>query len=75
MTMPSMPVRAWNLARALAAFVADGCSTVSPDEYRARLEICDGCPFRRKNACTKCGCRISLKATGRAFNCPDGRWP
>lgn len=73
--MPSLARQAWNLARSLADFVADGCKTVSADQYRERLEICDACDHRRNNRCTKCGCRLSLKAQGRAFKCPEGQWP
>ena len=73
--MPSLVRQAWNLARSLADFVADGCKTVSQEQYRQRLEICDECEHRRNNRCTKCGCRLSLKAQGRAFKCPEGQWP
>ncbi len=72
---PPLSRQAWNLAGALADFVADGCKTVSPQQYGSRLEICDGCQLRRGNRCLRCGCRLSLKARGRAFRCPDGKWP
>ncbi len=73
--MPSLAQQAWNLASSLADFVADGCRTVSPEDYQQRLEICDGCDQRRDNRCLKCGCRLQLKARGRAFRCPLGKWP
>ena len=72
---PSLARQAWNLAQALADFAADGCHTVAEDEYRRRLETCDACDHRRANRCLKCGCRLSLKARGRAFKCPEGKWP
>lgn len=72
---PSLARQAWNLARSLADFVADGCKTVTAEQYQSRLEICDGCDHRRSNRCMKCGCRLSLKAQGRAFKCPAGKWP
>jgi len=72
---PSLARQAWNLARSLADFVADGCKTLGESEYRRRLEICDTCPLRRGNRCLKCGCRLSLKARGRAFKCPENKWP
>ncbi len=59
----------------LADFVCDGFRTASAEAYRQRLEICDGCDQRRGNRCMKCGCRLSLKARGRAFQCPLGKWP
>lgn len=73
--MPRFSRQAWNLARSLADFIADGCKTVSEDQYRRRLQICDTCDRRRGNRCRACGCRLSLKARGRAFRCPDGKWP
>ncbi len=72
---PSLARQAWNLARSLTHFVADGCKTVTKEQYQERLEICDGCDHRRSNRCMKCGCRLSLKAQGRAFKCPAGKWP
>lgn len=72
---PPLHKQAWNLAKSLADFVADGCQTLSEEQYRRRLEICDACDLRRGNRCTKCGCRLSLKARGRAFQCPVGKWP
>ena len=73
--MPSLARQAWNLARSLADFVADGCKTVTREQYQARLKVCDSCEHRRSNRCMKCGCRLSLKAQGRAFKCPEGKWP
>ena len=72
---PPLHRQAWNLARSLADFVADGLKTLSKEEYEARLKICDACDQRRGNRCLVCGCRLSLKARGRAFQCPLGKWP
>ena len=73
--LPGLARQAWNLASSLASFVADGCKTVTKQEYAARLEICDTCDRRRGNRCMECGCRLSLKARGRAFQCPLKKWP
>ncbi|MBC8356991.1 MAG: hypothetical protein H8E66_33890 [Planctomycetes bacterium] len=72
---PGLARQAWNLAASLASFVADGCKTVTEQEYQARLEICDPCDQRHRNLCLKCGCSLSLKARGRAFQCPLNKWP
>lgn len=72
---PPLHREAWNLARALADFVADGCTTVSQEEYAERLAVCDTCDQRRGNRCRVCACRLSLKARGRAFQCPLAKWP
>ena len=72
---PSSRQKAWDLARSAASFVADGLRTVRPEQYVQRLEICDACEARRDNRCSLCGCRLSLKARGRAFDCPLKKWP
>ena len=72
---PGLARQAWNLASSLASFVADGCQTVTEQEYKTRLEICDACDQRRGNRCLKCGCRLTLKARGRAFQGPLKKWP
>src|SRR5258708_47825 len=71
---PNLAERAWNLTCALATFVADGCQSVSAEEYAARLEICNTCPQRSENLCLMCGCYLPLKAQGRAMQCPLGKW-
>ena len=72
--MPSLPHRAWNLTVALAQFAADGCHVISEAEYRARLEVCDTCEHRSWRTCVKCGCNLAMKAKGRAWRCPLGKW-
>ena len=67
--------QAWNVSAAVVAFVADGLKTVSAHQYRQRLDICDCCPQRQGNRCAQCGCWLSLKARGRAFQCPLEKWP
>ena len=71
---PPLVRRLWNLAGALAMFVSDGCRTVDSTEYERRLSICDGCDRRVGNSCLECGCALSIKARGRAFDCPLSRW-
>jgi hypothetical protein len=72
---PNHAQRAWNLAASVRDFISDGCRTVSKDEFEERLKVCDSCEFRNANSCTQCGCRLNLKARGRAFRCPVNRWP
>ena len=71
---PSLTMRAWSLAGALALFAADGFQRVPRDEYERRLGICDGCDQRKNNSCQKCGCNLTAKAAGRVFQCPLGKW-
>jgi len=72
---PGLGRQVWNLAASLASFMADGCKTLTKPEYETRLKICDACDQRRGNQCLQCGCRLSLKARGRAFQCPLNKWP
>ena len=72
--MPPVLRQAWNLAVSLKDFVMDGLTTVSRNEYEARLQICDSCNHRQDDRCLRCGCHLSVKARGRAFKCPAGLW-
>ena len=72
---PSIPDRAWNLAKALTVFAVDGCRTVPKATYRIRLQTCAACPRREDNWCLECGCFLLVKAKGRAWNCPLDKWP
>ena len=73
--MSSITDRAWNLAKALTAFAADGCRTVPKATYRIRLQTCAACPRREDNWCRECGCFLPVKAKGRAWDCPLEKWP
>ena len=48
--------------------------SVSKEEYRRRLNICDVCPHRRGNRCGLCGCNLALRATKQAWTCDAGHW-
>lgn len=71
---PPLTRRAWNLAESLAAFVSDGCRLVDGAEYRRRLETCNACDRRSDGKCLECGCYLTVKGKGRAFDCPLGKW-
>ncbi|MEZ6064052.1 MAG: hypothetical protein R3C19_27210, partial [Planctomycetaceae bacterium] len=72
---PRLWKQAWNVTQAVASFLADGCRTLDEDAYRRRLEICEDCEQRQGNRCMSCGCQLLVKARGRAFQCPLGKWP
>lgn len=67
-------MKAWNLARAVARFVADGCRTVTQQQYRQRLETCQGCEYRKGGKCLECSCWVQLKARLWTEDCPAGKW-
>jgi hypothetical protein len=72
--LPPLGRRLWNAAVSLAEFVTDGCHTVTAEQYAERLETCDSCPERQNTRCLRCGCNLAVKARGRAFKCPLGKW-
>ena len=72
--LPRVTTQAVNLFESVAAFVGDGCALVDDVEYRRRLTVCHACDRRTGRRCTECGCWIGVKARGRAFECPLGRW-
>jgi hypothetical protein len=71
---PHLLSRVWNFAQSMKAFVDDGFTTVDRAQYERRMRLCNACPQRWNDDCKLCGCRLSLKAQGRAFACPIGRW-
>lgn len=70
-------IRLGSFARAVGRFVADGCTTVTAEQYHERLAICQLCPRRNVLLCGKCRCVIIVKAGMRSEVCPDKppRWP
>lgn len=72
---PSMVKRGQNLIQAASAFMTDGCRALEEKDYQLRLQICDTCSRRNGDYCLECGCKLSLKAKGRVFQCPLGKWP
>jgi glycosyltransferase involved in cell wall biosynthesis len=75
LAFPPLPTQAWSLVRAVATFVGDGLRTVDAAQYQQRLMVCDTCERRHGRRCAECGCWVALKARGRSFSCPLGRWP
>ena len=58
----------------LNPLVGDGCGIVDDATYQRRLEVCRKCDRLSGNRCAACGCFINVKARGRIFRCPLGRW-
>ena len=73
--MPGLVTQGWNLVRAIRDFVADGCKTVSTEDYQSRLQVCESCERCQEDRCLACGCNLMFKARGRAFECPLNLWP
>lgn len=73
-TFPPITAQVFDFLAAIADFVADGCTLVTREQYGRRMQVCDNCDRRRHNRCLECGCQLSVKAQGRVFQCPLGRW-
>ena len=74
---PGIFKMASNFTKAVVRHAADGGREVTPAEYAARLEVCNGCEFQKNGRClhANCGCFLSKKAWWRSENCPEGKWP
>lgn len=68
-------LRIERFARAVAEFVGDGLRRVTVEQYASRLAVCETCLKRCGFRCTECKCWLIVKARGRAFTCPLGKWP
>lgn len=73
-TMPPIKEQVFNFLSAIKDFVENPLF-VTKKEYEERLKICNECQFKVNNSCRKCGCNLSIKARGKAFHCPDKKWP
>lgn len=59
--------------RALVA-AAQGELLVPPGLRQRRLGLCQACPYRAGDRCTKCGCFVSVKTRLQTEACPVGKW-
>lgn len=73
---PSLLEQFGNAAKAAVDFVASGFETVDDAEYERRRKICRACDqFDAKaDRCKRCGCSMAIKARGKVFACPEGKW-
>lgn len=63
------------LLEEMAAGEAVTEDTVSPEIYRRRLEICDGCArLIGGMTCAECGCFVQFRARHKTAACAIGRW-
>ncbi|MGW8177781.1 MAG: DUF6171 family protein [bacterium] len=74
MGSPGIIQQAFTAGSAFTSFIAHGFKTTNPEQYKARLEVCESCKVRSDHKCTKCGCFITLKAAAPQFKCPLNLW-
>ena len=71
--LPPLTAQAASLFQSVVAFVGDGCGIVDDQQYGQRWKSAKPATAAGKR-CAACGCWINVKARGRAFRCPIGRW-
>lgn len=71
---PTLAEKARSLAGAMFDYAMEP-GFIPSAGARARLLICDDCDKREENSCTVCGCYLPVKARGKAWHCPLGKWP
>lgn len=76
---PSLGKMASNFAMAMRDFAQSGFLRVTPEQYAARMEICNKCEFWQAEArmgmgkCLKCGC-TGAKQWIATSECPIQKW-
>ncbi len=71
---PSFKRRAVNFIASMWKFATSGFKLVSKSEHQRRLNICEGCDYRRGNRCMSCGCGLKSKTAIKAMSCPESFW-
>ncbi|MBS0205011.1 MAG: hypothetical protein JSS49_19055 [Planctomycetes bacterium] len=77
---PSLLIRGWNFATAMARWTLAGLPRRTQAEIDTRLAICQSCEFLRHDHCTQCGCacveqnRLINKLALATETCPLGKW-
>jgi hypothetical protein len=49
-------------------------NNLSEEDKASRIDICNSCPFKKDDICTKCGCIIAVKTSFEYESCPEGKW-
>lgn len=74
--LPPLGEQVIGFLTSMAAFFGDGCKLTDTEEFNRRVEICSGCRFfiHESGRCSECGCCGKLKALGKVWKCPKGKW-
>lgn len=72
--LPKMREMMMNAGGALKAAAVSGFKTVSKEERKNRLDICEECDKYKNGRCLECGCFLSFKTTLEAWHCPIKKW-
>lgn len=75
---PSLATQGKNLAFSFVNVVGEAFKTgkvvASKEEVKSRLDICNGCEFKKDTRCSQCGCFLTYKVGLSAETCPKGKW-
>lgn len=72
--LPPLRRRLKNFVHSMWKFMMSGFKFASKAEQQKRLNICNGCDYRRGNRCLKCGCGLKAKIAMKVMECPEGFW-
>jgi hypothetical protein len=78
--LPSVFIRGWNFASAMARYAASGFKRSSVDLLETRLAQCQACPELENDHCKLCGCAcvaeniLLNKLALESEKCPLGKW-
>ena len=74
---PPLRTQVKNFLTAMAQFAGDGFKTTDAETFDRRVAICQACDTfdRAAGRCRECGCYGKLKAKGKVWTCPKGKWP
>jgi hypothetical protein len=77
--LPSLVEQAGNYLADTRKYISKGAPKTTEEQRKERLDICESCEFcvlvRQKKRCTRCGCRVDLKASRKTSQCPENKWP
>jgi len=60
--------------KAVVKYAKNGFKKVSIEEYKARIDVCNGCDKHDNGKCKECGCTIAKKAWWESEDCPLKKW-
>jgi len=76
-TPPSIFRMVKSFTKELGKWIKEGAPSVTPEQYAARLDVCNTCDFLKKESmrCGACGCLLEHKAKWSTTDCPKHKWP
>ena len=74
--LPPLHKQVTSFVTSIARFAADGFRVVDGPEFDRRVAICEACELfiHELGRCSKCGCFGKVKARGKVWTCPEGKW-